>query len=346
MPHLRDRRPGRGTWRSALPCIAGALRRSLLGITPVRSGGSRVHSPPPSPRFPPATGSLCRRSTGTRPVHSPLFVMSAEYGSGGVERQAWRVARPWRVPQSPFGPHRSGEGAVRPWTGVRVPNPAPGRSVRSLELGSGTPSPGTVSRRCAHGFVSEALDDREPRVARVSTIRRRALAETEQGTATGLDDPRVPACPAQAGRRRHHRVAERVGFEPTKSFDSALFKSAAINHSATSPRERIPGGPTRGGAVPRGLTVHGARSKGRRAPSLAVDVASESAIPAEQPMVAAFGSLMWTGSPRETVSRPSPRSRRGPRTAAARRARSPSHPVAGTSPGSRRPSGPTPAPIR
>ena len=26
-----------------------------------------------------------------------------------------------------------------------------------------------------------------------------------------------------------------MGFEPTKSFDSALFKSAAINHSATSP---------------------------------------------------------------------------------------------------------------
>ena len=94
---LRDRRPGypvvgRVPWRSALPCIAGALRRSLLGIAPVRSGGSRVHSPPPSPRFPPATGSLCRRSTGTRPVHSPLFVMSAEYGSGGVERQARAAA--------------------------------------------------------------------------------------------------------------------------------------------------------------------------------------------------------------------------------------------------------------
>jgi len=63
----------RGRRRSALPCIAGALRRSLLGLPlwlAVRSGGSRVHSPPPSLRFPPATGSLCRRSTGTRPVHS------------------------------------------------------------------------------------------------------------------------------------------------------------------------------------------------------------------------------------------------------------------------------------
>jgi hypothetical protein len=36
-------------------------------------------------------------------------------------------------------------------------------------------------------------------------------------------------------------VAERVGFEPTKSFDSALFKSAAFNRSATSPPERITG---------------------------------------------------------------------------------------------------------
>jgi len=83
MPHLRYRRPGSSCvrfaddpWRSALPCIAGALRRSLLSEVAaiaddlaVRSGGSRVHSPPSSPRFPPATGSLCRRSTGTRPVH-------------------------------------------------------------------------------------------------------------------------------------------------------------------------------------------------------------------------------------------------------------------------------------
>ncbi len=35
-------------------------------------------------------------------------------------------------------------------------------------------------------------------------------------------------------------VAERVGFEPTKSCNSALFKSAAFNRSATSPGRRIP----------------------------------------------------------------------------------------------------------
>jgi len=31
-------------------------------------------------------------------------------------------------------------------------------------------------------------------------------------------------------------VAERVGFEPTDAFTSAVFKTAAINHSATSPK--------------------------------------------------------------------------------------------------------------
>src|SRR5262245_36773647 len=54
MPHLPDRQMG--AHRSALPCIAGALRRSLLRLRlapAFRSGGSRVHSPPPPPRFPP-----------------------------------------------------------------------------------------------------------------------------------------------------------------------------------------------------------------------------------------------------------------------------------------------------
>jgi hypothetical protein len=46
-------------------------------------------------------------------------------------------------------------------------------------------------------------------------------------------------------------VAERVGFEPTKSFDSALFKSAAFNRSATSPAGRVA---AQGGADGRGLS--------------------------------------------------------------------------------------------
>jgi hypothetical protein len=41
----------------------------------VRSGGSRVHSPSSPSRLAPTAGSLGRRATGTRPVHSPLCVM-------------------------------------------------------------------------------------------------------------------------------------------------------------------------------------------------------------------------------------------------------------------------------
>ena len=92
--------PSRPDCRSALPSIAGALRRSLLGVhvaaNAVWSGGSRVHSPPSSLRFPPATGSLCRRATGTRPVHSPFFVMSAESRFRRRGRQG-----PWSGPPSP-----------------------------------------------------------------------------------------------------------------------------------------------------------------------------------------------------------------------------------------------------
>ena len=99
-------------------------------------------------------------------------------------------------------------------------------------------------------LVSHATDDGQGRIARKPGIGRRALTEAERGAAAGLDDPGVAACAAEAGvgrRRAHHgRLAERVGFEPTKSFDSALFKSAAINHSATSPRERIPGPESQG----------------------------------------------------------------------------------------------------
>jgi hypothetical protein len=89
-------------------------------------------------------------------------------------------------------------------------------------------------------FIAGAAKDRECRIARVSRIRLRALAQAERGAASGLDDPGVPTRAAQTGRRHGAHVAERVGFEPTKSFDSALFKSAAINRSATSPRNRIP----------------------------------------------------------------------------------------------------------
>jgi hypothetical protein len=58
----------------------------------VRSGGSRVHSLPSSLRFPPATGSLCRRAKGTRPVHCPFFAMWPGVWAGDPEASS-RTAR-------------------------------------------------------------------------------------------------------------------------------------------------------------------------------------------------------------------------------------------------------------
>ena len=46
----------------------------------VRSGGSRVHSPSSPSRFAPATGSLFRRPTGTRPVHCPCSDVARRIG--------------------------------------------------------------------------------------------------------------------------------------------------------------------------------------------------------------------------------------------------------------------------
>ena len=95
-------------------------------------------------------------------------------------------------------------------------------------------------------FEARTRQHREGGIAGVARVGRRALAQPEGGAATRHDDPRGTAGAAQAGRWAGHRrlrmgrMAERVGFEPTKSFDSALFKSAAINRSATSPRARIP----------------------------------------------------------------------------------------------------------
>ena len=88
-------------------------------------------------------------------------------------------------------------------------------------------------------LIADAAKYWQGRIARESRIRLRELAQAKGRSPSGFDDPRVPTCVAQTGRRHGAHVAERVGFEPTKSFDSALFKSAAINRSATSPRHRI-----------------------------------------------------------------------------------------------------------
>ena len=83
--------------RSALPVslalCAGAYWRLRLAPPRVRSGGSRVHSPSSSSRLTPAAGSLGRRATGTRPDHSPFFVMVRGVwpsGHGPVKQAAVR----------------------------------------------------------------------------------------------------------------------------------------------------------------------------------------------------------------------------------------------------------------
>ena len=185
-----------GPWRSALPCIAGALRRSLLG------SGLRLRRGP-STFGPEAPGSIRRRrrpdfhqppglSADARRVLVPFIARLRDVG--GVCGEVPRGVK--RRPSAPSAAH------------VRCS----ARPEGSGSAGTADPSPsartgGTwslaASRRSANGGTSH----------------------TGQGAGRSRGD------------RRH--VAERVGFEPTKSLDSALFKSAAINRSATSPAARV-----------------------------------------------------------------------------------------------------------
>ena len=79
---LTDGPVGSPHGRSALPCNAGALRRSLLvvrdvSVAPRSVRDSRVHSPSPPSRLAPPAGSLDRRLTGTRPDHGLVFSCGA-----------------------------------------------------------------------------------------------------------------------------------------------------------------------------------------------------------------------------------------------------------------------------
>ncbi len=208
----RDRRPGdiplaigaaRYRWRSA-PEPTGLVGGLVARIPRVRSGGSRVHSPPPSPRFPPTTGSLCRRSTGTRPVHSPY----------SYQWRGW-----WQDTARASSGHRR---HVTRHPVARTPRSR--RPAASGSADSGRPSSiartGGTSCRGSCGWGANGDRRRTVRAAVPSAAPSRSRAVVGQPSALGRPRP---------------AMAERVGFEPTKSFDSALFKSAAINRSATSP---------------------------------------------------------------------------------------------------------------
>ena len=109
---LRDRRAALRR-RSALPCIAGALRRSLLATgrsRRVRSGGSRVHSSSPSPRFPPATGSLCRRLDGYSSRSQPAIRLEPDSTRQRLRASSEGVGPPHRTRRHP----RRASRAMRP----------------------------------------------------------------------------------------------------------------------------------------------------------------------------------------------------------------------------------------
>jgi hypothetical protein len=125
MPHLPDRRAGwsrvRDRCRSALPCIAGALRRSLLTSAARAASCSVRRLPGPFPRrrrsgshHPPDLWVDARRVLV--PFTARLFVMSAEYEHEPREasstalrfvaravqhRQGW-IARVRRICRRPF----------------------------------------------------------------------------------------------------------------------------------------------------------------------------------------------------------------------------------------------------
>jgi len=200
---MSGRRPG--PWRSALPSIAGALRRSLLGAVDLAGR---------APFGPEAPGSIRRR-------RHPGF-----HQPPGLSADARRVLVPFTARLRDVGGVCGGH---------RGASSVPGAEHLPMNLLPSTRR--HLRRRLGSWLVSGTADDRQRRVLGEPRIRRRAFAEAECGAAAGLDDSRVAANAAQTGRWRH--VAERVGFEPTKSFDSALFKSAAINHSATSPRANV-----------------------------------------------------------------------------------------------------------
>ncbi len=161
------------------------------------------------------------------PVTPPSALVHAREGARVVRRALLRcpqirrarlrvVTRDLRCPVGRVRGHRAGR--QPPWVrNRRNAGPATAGSAGSADPPSTARTDGTC-----------CLDQRS-RHASVDTRHRARRPGSHSTTPLGL---------ASAGR-----VAERVGFEPTKSFDSALFKSAAINRSATSPVRRIPATP-------------------------------------------------------------------------------------------------------
>ena len=76
-------------------------------------------------------------------------------------------------------------------------------------------------------------------LARVTQAGRQSAMRTGGNSPDGLPNLTGAALSPILHGAEDGSLAERVGFEPTESCNSALFKSAAFDRSATSPRERI-----------------------------------------------------------------------------------------------------------
>ena len=155
------------------------------------------------------------------------------------------------------------------------------------------------------GLEALAAQDRERRVARETggSVRdrshsRNALPRFEVTTRECRHVAHRPTRGSRTGAggigrlERSASLAERVGFEPTKSFDSALFKSAAINRSATSPWRRIPAGRR----VPRRTSGGGGRCGGSLSPSVRRTNGSQASAPSDCASTARISSRPGTTS--------------------------------------------------
>ena len=197
-----------------------------------------------------------KRSTGSpdrRPAERPAHAVRRHRSGDG--RPAAR--RPPRAPgqgsrRARAGPGPTGRGPAPPRriprrTVSKGPRSGSPSGVRTASLRPARPDRPQLARtRCTGASAgpgsagrpapSSERSQRQNTDPRRVSIRRpwRHASHKPGGGAAG------PAC-GRSARVAHRalRMAERVGFEPTKSFDSALFKSAAINRSATSPCDRI-----------------------------------------------------------------------------------------------------------
>ena len=249
----------------------------------VRSGGSRVHSPSSSSRLAPAAGSLDRRATGTRPVHSPLFVM----WPGVWAEVADDVKRPTA---SPVRARRSGAPAVADSadsadpsanarrggrrchartarrahgdTWRRDPRPHhPGR--RTVPPREATPRSRAAAkrqRRCAPNAPDPPTDEREPdhRAQRLESD-----DDDQQDAGEGQDQARHDPFEVAGERGEHVRAREHDVLDLLPVVDARhvevltrLIRVVATTHDAAA---------VRSGTIPAGSATAKSRPRLRRA---------------------------------------------------------------------------------